>query len=129
MRDQIYSYIQTLNLGTFSLTNEQPYDDNGVALYVKNPKRIYVGSSQTESNPLVTALNGLHISNTTTTVSVYFTTDAKQVPANYDSIVNQLQAAKDISVSGVRTRTATVSTEFENDLLVTAVELSYTKLT
>ena len=129
MRDTVYSYIQNLNLGTFSLTNEMPYDDNGVALYIKNPKRIYVGRAESSSAPIVTALNGLHISNTTTTVSVYFSTDAKQVPSNYDTLVGSLAAAKDVAAQGVHTRTATVATNYENDLLVTEVELTFTKLT
>tara|TARA_R110001632_G_scaffold61474_1_gene148293 strand:- start:65 stop:454 length:390 start_codon:yes stop_codon:yes gene_type:complete len=129
MRDTVYSYIQSLNLGTFSLTNEMPYDDNGVPLYIKNPKRIYIGRAQTTSEPIVRALNGLHISDTSTTMSVYFSTDAKQVPSNYDSLVGSLTLAKDVVAADVRTRTSNVATTYENDLLVTEVELTYTKLT
>jgi len=130
MRQQVLDYIQTLSLGSFSYTDAFPYDDSGEPLYTKNVKRIYVEPLQVETTPIVQTLQGFALSNETNIVRVYFATDAKQVPANYDSVVQLLKAAKDITtVEGGYTRECDISTEFVNDLVVTTVELRYVQLT
>ena len=130
MRQQVLDYIRTLPLGGFKLSSEAPYDSSGVELYVKNPKTIYVNFAQTTSDPFIQTLDGLNISNETTTVSVYFSTDAKLVPSNYDTLVQQLKGAKNIdTISGINRREVDVSTEYVNDLVVSTVDIRYIKLT
>lgn len=130
MRTEVIDYIKGLDLGTFSVATQIPYDENDAPLYVKNPKRIYVNYPQTTSDPFIQTLDGINISNETTTISVYLSTDAKLVPSNYDSVVSQIKAAKNLTtITGINRREVEVATEFVNDLLVTTVELRYIKLT
>jgi len=130
MRTQVLDYIKGLSLGAYSYTDAFPYDDSGEPLYIKNVKRIYVDPLQVETTPAVQTLQGFSISNETNIVRIYFASDAKQVPANYDSVVQLLKAGKNINtVEGGYTRECDVSTEFVNDLLVTTVELRYVQLT
>lgn len=130
MRQEILNYINGISLGTFSVTNELPYDQSGTALYLSNPKKIYVGNEQTSTEPLVSALDGPVIDSEVTTVSIYFSADAKQLPANYDTLVTNLKAAKNITtVSGVHRREMDAVTEFQGDLIVNSLEIRFNKVT
>lgn len=130
MRQELVDYIGTLNLGTFTLSTELPWDASGVALYVKNPKKIYIDLAQSGNNNFITTFDGLIINNETTSVRVYFSADAKALPPNYEEAVTDLKTSKDITtISGVNRREVTVSTSFEDDLLVTELEFTFTKIT
>lgn len=129
MREQILDYLNTLNLGSILISQELPWDDNGVELYLKNPKRIYVDITRYSVEPLITTLDGLSIDTDVSTVGLYFSNDAKQLPANYDTVVSELRTAKDIALTdGTYRRTCDVSTDFNNDMLVTQLEYRFTKL-
>lgn len=130
MRDEIISYIQSLTLSGFSLTQELPWDSNGLALYLKNPKRIYVDRPQYNLEPLVETLDGVKIAIDTVTVKVYLSNDAKILPTGYETLISDLKLAKNINnTDGYRGRSCLVSSTFQEDLLVTELEFSYTKTT
>jgi hypothetical protein len=129
MRTQVIDKIKALALNGVSLSTELPYDESGVAQYIKNPKTIYVDRTQYESVPIVQALNGLNISNTTTTVTVYLAVDAKNPQAQLDTIIQSLRDLEDtIVLDGAHTRESTVSTDYEDDLLVVNVEYNLTRI-
>lgn len=129
MRTEVIEYIKTLALGNFNVSEELPREESGAALYLKNPRRIYVDRSQFEETPLIKTLGTLAIYNYVETVSVYFTVDAKLLPNNYSSLVDSLLAAKNLNPEGgFNDRQASVSTEFVNDLMLTRVDLTYSKL-
>jgi hypothetical protein len=130
MRTEILDYISTLNLGSFLVSQELPWEESGQALFLKNLKKIYVDATQYQNESLITALNGLNINNETSIVRILFACDAKQTPANYDTLVTDLKSAKDITtIEGVRSRQCDVSTDIENDALVTTLEIRFTKIT
>ena len=129
MRAQVIDKIKALALNGVSLSNELPYSESDVAQYIKNPKTIYVDRTQYESVPIVQALNGLNINNTTTTVSVYLAVDAKNPLVQLDSIIQSLRDLEDtIVLDGAHTRESTVSTDYEDDLLVVNVEYNLTRI-
>lgn len=130
MREDVITYIKTLSLGTFTLSEELPRDDSGVALYIKNPKTLYVDADQMAQEPIVQALDGFDVHNEATTVSVYFTADAKTLPANYTSLVNSLKLGRDVlPTGGFNNRTVEVQSEYEADLLSTRIDYTFSKLT
>jgi len=129
MRQEVIDYCQSISLGSFTVSSEIPFDDSGVPLYLKNAKRIYVDLPQYATDRLVSALDGLTVSNELATVRVVFSADAKSLPANYEALVSDLRLARDITLDGVYRREVDVSTEFEQDMLVTELELRFTKLT
>jgi hypothetical protein len=129
MRTEVLDYIKTLSLGSFNVSEELPRADSGASLYLKNPKRIYVDRSQFEESPAIRTLGSLMIHNYVERVNIYFTVDAKLLPKNYADLIEDLQAAKSLdTTSGYISREADVSTEYVNDLLLTNVTLTYTKL-
>lgn len=130
MRTEIIDYVQGLNLGTFTVSTELPYTESGQALYVKNPKRIYVDEEQIISEPIIQALDGLTVINEETSVTIFFSVDGKLVPANYDTVLTALKGAKDITtISGIFRRELDVSTGYDGDLLVTELVIRFNKIT
>lgn len=130
MRTAIYNYIKTLSLGTFKLSDERPFDASGQALYLKNMKTVYVDQEQITHETLIATLNGLTINAETTSVRVYFSTDAKQLPSNYATIVSQIKLARNTQdISGVNRREVDVSTTFEEDKMITEFEFRFTNIT
>ena len=129
MRQTILDIIRATSLGTFSVTDELPWLSSGVPLYVKNFKKIYVDQPQITTEERIATLNGCSINDETTSVRVYFTTDAKQLPNNYDSLVSTIRAGKDDStITGYTRRECDVTTSFENDAMVTQFEFRFTKI-
>jgi hypothetical protein len=129
MRQEIIDYIQTLDIGSFNVSNELPWEESGTPLYIKNLKKIYVDVDQFEIDPFIQTFSGLNINNETTVVRIFFANDAKNLPPNYSDVVSELRTAKDIEViQGFNRREALVSTEVQADRLVTELELRFTKI-
>ena len=130
MRQAVIDHIDALTLGTFKMSDELPFDASGQPLYQKNFKRIYVDNDQKTTTSLFTVLNGDNPLVETTTVRVYFTTDAKQLPKNYDSLVEDIKIAKDTAaLTGLIERQCDVATSFTEDAMLTEFEFRFTKLT
>lgn len=130
MRQALIDYIKGLTLGTFVVDLQLPWSESGTPLHLKNVKRIYVDRPQFEIESVLETLQGQPISAETTIVRVLFSTDAKQLPSNYDTLVNNLKLGKDIEVDeGFYKRICNITSEFENDLLVTELEYRFTKIT
>jgi hypothetical protein len=127
MRTEILNYLQSQNLGVFTTTSELPWSENGVPLYIKNLKKIYVDQEVVETSPIYTTLDALDLSSEVTSVTVYLACDAKQIPASLDQVISGIRTAKDVSVDGVNRRSVEISTDYENDVLVKTVIFRFTK--
>jgi len=129
MRTEILDYFKANKVNGYTLTQELPWDTQGNPLYLKNFKYIYVDSDQIAQEPLIDVLNGVGIVNEITTVRTYITTDAKNQPSNYDTMVSTFQNARlDTDITGVTQRATQVSTEFIGDAQVTQFEFSFRQL-
>lgn len=128
MRDSVLTKLKTTSLGGFSVSNELPYSESGGDLYLKNPKTLYVDRERTETVPLVITLDGLDISTTTTSVTIYFSTDAKNAPSHLDTLITNIKGIKNtIDHPGANQRDVNVRTSYEGDLLINEVEFRFTK--
>ena len=129
MRTQVIDRIKSLAINGVKNTVELPFDESGVAAYIKNPKTIYVDNTQYNSVPIVQTLDGLNINNTTTSVTVYLAVDAKNPLQQLDTIIQSLRGIEDsIEFDGAHTRESTVSTNYQDDLLVVEVEFNITRI-
>jgi hypothetical protein len=129
MRQEVLDYINSLALGGYLLTEESPWSDNGVPLYLKNLKKIYVDNTEYINEPLLQTLNGNTINNEQMVTRIYFANDAKTIPANYDDLVTDLKFVRDITtIEGVRTREVDVTVTYENDVMITELEVRLGKL-
>jgi hypothetical protein len=129
MRQEVLDYINSLALGGYLLSEESPWRDNTIPLYIKNLKKIYVDNIEYLSEPLIATLGTLSINQQTQSTRIYFANDAKTVPSNYDTLVQDLIAAKNIDLAdGTNRREADVRVSYENDVMVTEIEIRFTKL-
>jgi hypothetical protein len=129
MRQAVLDQIKRTAPQGLSISNELPYLEGAIGLFVKNPKTIYVDSTEVDLIPLFDTLDGLNFNLEQSIVRIYFTTDAKKPMANYDQILNQLRSLKNlIEYPGATRRETTVSTSYEGDLLVTELVYRLTKL-
>ena len=129
MRTEILDYFKANKVNGYTLTQELPWDASGDPLYLKNFKYIYVDSDQIAQEPLIDVLNGAGIVNQITTVSTFITTDAKNQPSNYATMVSTFMNARlDTDITGVTQRATQVSTEFIGDAQVTQFDFSFRQL-
>lgn len=129
MRTEVIDYLVSAPLHSYNFSRELPFEEGGSPLYLKNPKTIYVDTENKDVTQLFATLQGDSIHVETQTVTLYFSNDAKDTPANYDDLVEYLVKGKDIGTTqGFNDRSVDVSTVVDGDLTVTTVEYSYTKL-
>ena len=129
MRNSTINSIKGLGLTGYTVAKELPFSDGGAEMYLRNPKTVYIDRPNRETTALLRTLDSLNISETVESISAYFTIDAKNPPANYDSTITSLVSVKDlIELAGANSREAFVTTEYVGDLLVTEVEYRLTKI-
>lgn len=135
MRSDVLAYYQTLKLGTYSVSEELPWSQNGTPLYLVNLRKIYVDADQIDQTVLLEHLNTLGGSqirsqtSETRTVRAFFANDAKVLPANYDSVVESLTLARVQNyTAGYTQRNCQVTTEFQEDRLITTLEFTFTRI-
>lgn len=129
MRDEIASYLSSLKMAGFAMSKELPWSADGSPLYLKNYKKIYVDRDIITQTDDILTLGGPAATRETTSVSVYFTTDAKNLPENYNTVLGNIRAARLIpTITGVIERQADVTTSYEGDAMITQVEFRFSKL-
>ena len=129
MRQEVLDYINGLALGGYLLSQEVPWSDNATPLYIKNLKKIYVDKIEYLTEPLIATLGTLTINQQTQSTRIYFPNDAKTDPSNYDTLVQDLILAKNIDLAdGTNRREASVAVTYENYVMVTEIEIQFTKL-
>jgi hypothetical protein len=129
MRSNILTYIKSLKLGTYSTSDELPWDNNGTPLYQTNLRRIYVDVAQFDQNSRIDTLGMSGAVDEITTVQVYFVNDAKTLPSNYESLVEDIKQARvQDYTAGYTQKLCQVSTAFVSDRVLTTFEFSFRKL-
>jgi len=127
IRDDLLSYLTSNSLGSFGLSVELPFSNSGIPLYQKNPKKVYVDNDQVTVEPALETMAKTYY-RTITIVPVYFTSDAKQAASDYASVVSIVSNfIKGALFTSYTSTSSALTTEFLNDLLVTKIELSFTK--
>lgn len=132
MRADIITKIKALSsttLGTFSLTEELPWESDGTALYLKNLKRIYVGPTQTDLDPIFDTLDGSGFATEIATTTVYYATDAKQLPSNHTTLTEAIRNFRiNFDTDNWKQRRVIATTEFEGDRMVQNLEFVFERL-
>lgn len=130
MRTELLAYFKGLKLKNFGVSDELPFSNSDRTVYLKNPKRIYVDLDQKTQEQIIPLIGNHGIFQEVHSVSVFFTTDAKNLPSDYQTVVDDLMAGKDAqSTEPYFRREVDVSTSFEGDLMLTQLDFRFTKLT
>lgn len=129
MRTDILNYIDTLTLGTYAKSDKLPYTTSGQSLYLTNLKTIYVDQPAYVEDPIVTSLDNVVIAGRVSSVTIYFSQDAKSLPANYETLVTALKNAKNITtLTNIHRRECDVTQTYNNDVLVTEIVIRLTTI-
>lgn len=132
MRTEILTYLQTISgatLGTFKVSEQLPWLDNGAPLAHHNKKHIYIDLPQSNQSPVFDAFNDAGAVEETTTIRVFFVNDAKQLSSNYFDLVAAIKEARTLpTISGYTSRLCQVRATFNNDAVETEIEFSFKKL-
>lgn len=130
MRSQLLAYL-TANIATgFKVSQELPWSTSGMPLYNKNLKTVYLDQEQQELVDLIPLMNADAIQNRTDRVRGYLTVDAKNAPAQIDSVITTIRAATNsaANLGDYHTKTFTLETTLEGDQITYSFEYVYTKL-
>ena len=128
MRQEVIDYITDATvLGRYKFSKEVPYIESGTPLHIRNPLTIYVDDEDVTLNPLIRTLGNTQIDVRSTVVDIVFSNDAKNTPNNYGSLVNYLLLAKDLK-PGFNSTDSEIVTELVDDLQVTTIRVTYTKI-
>lgn len=131
MRTELLSYFKTLTLTNFAVSLELPFTSSNTVMYLKNPKKVYVDMDQKARELLIPVLGNHGVSQEVHSVSAYLTTDAKNLPSNYDAVITSLTSGVDVvsTTTNYFKREVSIGTSFEGDLMVTQLDFRFTKLT
>jgi len=130
MRTELITYFKSLKLKNFGVTDELPFSNSASVMYVKNPKKIYTDLKQTTSDQLIGVLGNHGIFVEIHIVRAFFSTDAKNLPSDYETVVDQLRAGQNVATTtDYYRREVDTTTSFDGDLMITELEFRFTKLT
>lgn len=79
MRTELLTALQGLTkatLGTFTVVTDLPWESDGTPLYVKNLKRIYVDSEDSDLDPIIDTLDGFGFAHEVVSLTVNYACDA-----------------------------------------------------
>lgn len=129
MRDIFLPLVQDTDTGIFSVSQELPYEVDGIALYVKNPRRIYVDNAQISQEDIIYTLDNMSLVIETAQLTIYFCVEAKIVAGYDDAVTNlkQLRDHADLRALGYTRRTCNVLKRYESNLLITELTYQFSK--
>jgi hypothetical protein len=131
MRTAILNYLQdhSASLSPLTISTNLPWEDNGAARSQHNKKSVYVDLDQVQQTPVLDALNAAGLVDETTTVRVYFVTDAKKPLTNLETLIDTVKGARlTANIAGVTQRLCQVTNTFNNDAIETEFEFSFRKI-
>lgn len=94
MRAQLLTYLTANLTGSIKPSQEQPFDQGGSALYLKNMRRVYLQEEYTEQDQLIPVLDSSDIMQTITVVKGFLAVDAKNRNSDLDTALSVLANAR-----------------------------------
>lgn len=129
MRNEVIQHLQGEALGTYTVSNELPWTENGTPLYSINPKVIYFDKDQTVQESVLQVLNGSDVVKTTITVTAFVINDAKTLPIDYESITQSIIDAKNTTlITETYNRECDTTTSYLDDMLLTSATYRFTTI-
>ena len=97
MRTELLSAITTAisTLTQFAVSQELPWEQNGVPLYRKNMKRIYVSPDVLTQSALIPTLDHANVLQNSTVNQVFVSVDAKNNPSQLPELITKILSCRD----------------------------------
>ena len=126
MRTLLLDYLTANLTGTIKVSQEQPFDQGGQALYLKNMRRVYLQEEYTEQDQLVPVLDDTDIMQKITYVKGFLATDAKNRNSDLDQALTVLANARTgANISGSFRKEFDYTTTIDNDVLLYEFEYRF----
>lgn len=94
MRTLLLDYLTANLTGTIKVSQEQPFDQGGQALYLKNMRRVYLQEEYSELDQLIPVLNAADVMQQITYVKGFLAVDAKTRNTDLSSALTVLSNAR-----------------------------------
>lgn len=107
-----------------SISSDLPYNSAGDPLYDKNMNVIYVGEQDIDVEELYGTLDQGSVFQTTTTIPVYLSTDAKVQFDDIETIVANLLIARN-TITGTVSSDSSYETEISDDVITYSFEYNF----
>ena len=111
----------------FKVSSELPFDSNGIPLYAKNMKTVYVDDAEESKVQLYRTLDQGEVYQTETTVNAFLCVDAKNQPSDIDTVIANILGARD-AITGTQINESSVTSEIEDDVITYTFEYNITKI-
>jgi hypothetical protein len=126
MREQLLAYLTAQLTGSIKVSQEQPFEQGGNPLYLKNMRRVYLQEEQVEQDLLVPVLDDGGVMQSITRVQGYLAVDAKQRNSDLDAALNTLsQARLSANITNSFRKEFDYTTTIDNDQLVYEFEYRF----
>jgi hypothetical protein len=99
MRTQLLTAIVTATstLTQFAVSQELPWEQNGLPLFRKNMKKIYVDQTQQSESVMIPTLDFTPVRSDDFTTQVFVSVDAKNPPSQLDTLISRILSVKDLT--------------------------------
>lgn len=131
MRTELLSAI-TANISTltqFAVSQELPWSQNGMPLYRKNMKKIYVDDADKEQTTLYAVFNGQDVYDEVLTTEVYLAVDAKNPPSQLNALIQKILDSKDKTTLTTFSTESDYSIDKEEDVMIFTFEFRFAETT
>ena len=128
IRSDLLSAITTAVTGSsVSVSTELPWVTGGIPLYDKNMKKIYVDTEEYIIEQLHTTFDANDVNRRETTVEAYLTVDAKNQPADIETILSAIIGTKD-TIINCYNRMYDLSSTINEDRVTYTIEFKFLRI-
>lgn len=128
MRDEFIELLKKLDIVSYKVSEELPFSNSGIPMYLKNVKYIYVDNKTNTTETLIPIMSGLNIEVDIDTIRIYLSNDAKKLPTDYPNIQSLIRNLKESITGNYYKRECVIETNYENDISVTTFEFKLYKI-
>ena len=126
MRSPLIAYLDNNLPGNFAVSQEQPFEQGGQPLYLKNLRRVYVAEPSTEQTQLIQTFGDGDVIQKITTVIAYLAVDAKNRNADLDSVLTTMATARlDATITDSFRKEFDYTTTIDNDVIIYEFEYRF----
>lgn len=128
MREQFIELLKKLDIVSYKTSEELPFSNSGIPMYLKNMKCIYVDNKITTTETLMPILSGVNVEVDIDTIRIYLSNDAKKLPPDYSTLQSLIRDLKEKITGNYYKRECVVELSYENDIALTTFEFKLYKI-
>lgn len=125
IRDTLLANVTQAVAGTsVSTSTELPFSASGQELHIKNRKTFYLSEADKDITTLFPTMDRNDVFQTETTLTGLIAVDAKNIPADMDSVVSSILSSRQ-SIANQSVNECSVNTEIQDDILIYTFEYRF----